>query len=110
MRSVHAGSFRRLIHPETLWRAWREVRRGKRRGATMAAFELDADRNVLALSRALAAHRYRPGPMALRTLRDPKLRLIAAPPVAERIVHRALAVKGSEPFSSNVIAPALDRV
>jgi RNA-directed DNA polymerase len=79
-----------LIRAETLWRAWREVRRGKRRGPTMAAFELDADRNVLALCRALGEHRYRPGPMALRTVRDPKLRLIAAPPVGDRVVHRAL--------------------
>jgi hypothetical protein len=66
------------------------VRRGKRRGPTMASFELDADRHVLALSRNLTAGRYRPGPWALRVVHDPKVRLIAAPPVADRIVHRAL--------------------
>ncbi len=56
----------------------------------MASFELDADRFVLGLARALAEERFTPGPWALRTVRDPKLRLIAAPPVADRIVHRAL--------------------
>lgn len=78
MRSVPAGSFRLLSAPETLWHAWRAVRRGKRRGPSIAAFDLDAGRRIFALSR------------ALRLVRDPKLRLIAAPPVPERILHRAL--------------------
>jgi len=90
VRSVPAGSFRRLCEPETLWAAWAEVRRGKRAGPGVAAFELDADRHLFALSRALRAGDWRPGAPALRTVRDPKLRLIAAPAVAERILHRAL--------------------
>jgi RNA-directed DNA polymerase len=90
MRSVPVGSFRLVSDPETLWYAWRTVRRGKRRGASVAAFELEADRRIFALSRALRSGAYRPAAAALRTVRDPKLRLIAAPAVADRILHRAL--------------------
>jgi RNA-directed DNA polymerase len=90
VRSVPAGSFQRLTDPETLWHAWREVRRGKRRGPSVAAFELDADRHIFALSRALRDGTWRPAASALRLVRDPKVRLIAAPAVADRLLHRAL--------------------
>jgi hypothetical protein len=66
------------------------VRCGKRRGASIAAFDLDADRRIFALSRALRGGGWRPSAPALRRVCDPKIRLIAAPPVAERILHRAL--------------------
>ncbi len=90
MRSVPAGSFRRLSAPDALWAAWRACRRGKRRRPTLAAFDLDADRHLLALSRALRSGDYRPSPWRLRLIHDPKLRLIAAPAVRDRIVHHAL--------------------
>lgn len=90
MRSVPAGSFRHLSTPETLWHAWREVRRGKRRGPSVAAFELDADRHIFALSRALRDGTWRPSAPALRLVCDPKRRLIAAPAVADRLLHRTL--------------------
>jgi hypothetical protein len=90
MRSVAAHSFQRISDPLSLWHAWAEVRRGKRRGATVAAFDLDADRRIFALSRALRAGTWRPAQPALRLVRDPKLRLIAAPAVTDRVLHRAL--------------------
>ena len=100
MRSVPAGSFRLISEPESLWCAWRAVRRGKRRGPSVAAFELDADRHIFALSRALRAGTWYPSAPALRTVCDPKLRLIAAPAVADRILHRALL---------DAIGPAFER-
>ncbi len=56
----------------------------------MAAFDIDADRHLCALHRALAADRYAPEPWRLRVIRDPKTRLIAAPSIRDRVVHRAL--------------------
>jgi hypothetical protein len=56
----------------------------------MAAFDLDADRHVLALHRQLTAGRYQPDPWRLRVIQDAKMRLIAAPSIRDRIVHRAL--------------------
>jgi hypothetical protein len=70
MRSVPAGSFERLSDPASLWAAWHACRRGKRRGPTIAAFDLDSDRHLLALSRDLRSGRYRPSPWRLRLIVD----------------------------------------
>ena len=90
MRSIPSGSYERLSSLEALWRAYQACRRGKRRQPRMAAFDLDADRHLCALQRALASNRYRPDPWRLRVVHDPKTRLIAAPSIRDRVVHRAL--------------------
>ncbi len=82
--------FDRVVSVENLWQAWREYERGKRRRPGVATFGLDAERRVLALSRALSAGIWRPGPYQLTHLRDPKRRVVAAAPVGDRVVHRAL--------------------
>ncbi len=83
-----------------LWRAWLDFRRGKRRRPSVRAFELDADRHVLALRRELDAGRYRPRGYRLLAIREPKRRLIAAADVRDRVVHHAI---------HRVLAPPLDR-
>ncbi len=90
MQTIPSGSYERLSHFEALWRAYKSCRRHKRRQPRMAAFEIDADTHILALQRALTAGRYRPDAWRLRVIRDPKTRLIAAPSIRDRIVHRAL--------------------
>ncbi len=90
MRSVAAGSFERLSQLEALWYAWRQCRRGKRRQPRMAAFELDADIHIIRLCRALRDDTYQPAPYRLSIVRDPKIRLIAAPNIRDRIVQNAL--------------------
>jgi RNA-directed DNA polymerase len=90
MRSVAAGSFERLSGFQALWHAWHRYRRGKRRRPPVAAFDLDADRHLLALSRALRNGGWRPGRYALHSIRDPKTRLIAAPALRDRVLHQAL--------------------
>jgi len=90
MRSVPKGSFERIRDFATLWRAWEDCRAGKRRQPRMARFDLDAGPEILALHRELAAGRYRPSPYRVKLVRDPKLRLIAAPAIRDRIVQRAL--------------------
>jgi hypothetical protein len=50
MRSLASGLFERLAAPDALWHAYREVRSGKRRGPVMAAYEREADRDILALN------------------------------------------------------------
>jgi hypothetical protein len=90
MRSIPSGSYERLSSLSALWHAYRDCCRGKRRQPRMAAFDLDADRHLCALQRALAKGRYQPDPWRLRVVRDPKTRLIAAPSIRDRVVHRAL--------------------
>ncbi|WP_295426485.1 reverse transcriptase domain-containing protein [uncultured Thiodictyon sp.] len=90
MKTLPRGLFDALAAPDALWLAYRAVRTGKRRGPAMAADELDADRDIMALSRELLAGLYRPRPWGLRLIHDSKPRLIAAPAVRDRIVHRSL--------------------
>ena len=82
--------FAEVASVPNLWRAWRTFRRGKRSRPSVRAFELDTDREILALHRALLAGTYRPRGYRLRWIREPKRRLIAAAPVRDRIVHHAV--------------------
>ena len=63
---------------------------GKARSPRIAAFHVDADRNVLRLHRALRAGTYRAGPLDVRLVRDPKLRLVAVADVHDCVVQQAL--------------------
>lgn len=90
MRSLPAGTFARIAAPAALWRAWLAHRRGKRRRGPVALFDLDADRHVFALHRALVAGTYQPGRYRQQVVRDPKLRLISAPSLRDRLLHQAI--------------------
>ena len=90
MKTLTPGSYQRLASQEALWRAWRHCRCGKRRNPTVARFEIDCDRHLLALQRDLLTFRYRPSPWRLHRIRDPKTRLIAAPAVRDRVLHHAV--------------------
>lgn len=90
MRSIPPGSFDRLSELTTLWRSFGQCRMGKRRQPAMARFDLDADEHVLGLYRSLRDGSYRPGRYRLHIICDPKVRLIAAAPIVDRVLHRAL--------------------
>ena len=90
MRRVAAGSFARLSAVSALWTAWKNCRKGKRRLPNIAMYDLDADRHIMRLHRDLNSSHYAPGEWRLRIIRDPKLRVIAAPALRDRIVHRVL--------------------
>ena len=90
MRTLKVGSYQRIADIAALWQGWRNCKRGKRRSPAVAAFEIDCDRHLLALQRELLAQRYQASPWRLHGIRDPKLRLIAAPAVRDRVLHHAL--------------------
>lgn len=75
---------------EALWSAWLRCRASKRRRPSIAAFDLDADTHVLQLHRDLTAGSYEPAPCRLFVVHDPKLRLVAAPAIRDRLLHNAL--------------------
>jgi hypothetical protein len=100
MKTLKSGSYQRLASQEALWQAWRDCRRGKRHHPTVARFEIDCDRHLLALQRELLDYRYRPSPWRLHSIRDPKTRLIAAPAVRDRVLHHTLL---------NEIGPVFER-
>lgn len=90
----------RVVAFDNLLLAFRRARAGKRRRPPVAAFELQLERNLLALQRELISGEYRPGTYRLFVRYERKPRLIAAAPFRDRIVHHALM---------NVIEPPLDR-
>jgi len=100
MRSVPAGAFERIAAFPTLWAAWHAYRQGKRRRPAVAAFDLDADLAILDLHRDLAAGAFTPSPYRLTLVADPKVRIVAAPAVRDRVLQRALL---------DTIAPAYER-
>ncbi len=56
----------------------------------MAAFEVEADRRIVRLSRALRSGAYVARPYRLKVIFDPKKRLICTPSLEDRIVQKAL--------------------
>ncbi|MCI0666943.1 MAG: reverse transcriptase/maturase family protein [Methylococcaceae bacterium] len=103
MRIVPRGSFERLSRDVALWKAYLACRKGKRRQPNMARFDLDADREIVRLHKQLADGCYRPKPWTLRVIHDPKTRLIAAPAIRDRIVHRALIDEIGEIYERSYI-------
>ena len=99
MRRI-GGLFEEIVAPANLWAAWREFRRGKGGRRDVRAFEHRAPREVVRLAAALREGRYRPGGYRLLLVHEPKVRLVAAAPIRDRIVHHAL---------HRVLAPRLDR-
>ena len=90
MRTVAHDSYSKISAPETLWNAFKSCRSSKRRTPAMAKFELNADRNIILLSKALRDFNYKTSPYRLKIIYDPKKRLISAPSVKDRIVQRAI--------------------
>jgi len=90
MKQVPRGSFLRLSEIDSLWQAWQKYKKGKGRQWVVASFDLDADQNIFSLHRRLRAGEYHPGAFRIRTIRDPKPRLITAQPVIDRVLQHAL--------------------
>lgn len=83
-------TFERVVDLENLYDAWRRTRRGKRRSPAALAFELDADRHLVRIRKRLGGGAWRPAPLQVRVIRDPKIRPIVIARFADRVVHQAL--------------------
>jgi retron-type reverse transcriptase len=90
----------RLIDFANLLDAFQKAARGKRFRPAVARFDLERERELLALRAELASGTYRPGPFHTFTIREPKPRLISAAPFRDRVVHHALC---------NVLEPIFER-
>jgi len=93
-----------VASPEALLAAWRAYRSGKRRRPGVARFEMRVEQDLLALSEALLAGRYRHGPYRLLEIRDPKPRLIAVATVVDRVLHRSIYDQLAPLFNRSFIA------
>ncbi len=82
--------FPRLCDPEHLDRAADDTVRGKRRRPDVAWFLFRREDELARLGAELASGGYRPGEIELVVIRDPKRRLIARIPIADRVMQTAL--------------------
>jgi RNA-directed DNA polymerase len=79
-----------LFDPESLYHAYRQCRKRKRHTAQALAFELDLEANLFALSEALNAGTYAPGPDTAFLVPKPKQREIFAADFRDWVVHHLL--------------------
>ena len=89
---------------EGLRRAAFRAARGKRQSRATAAFLERLEPEVLRLSRALAAHAWRPSRARSFVIHDPKRRTITAVPFRDRVVHHALLAPLQPVFERRMIA------
>lgn len=80
----------RVVSLENLHSAARAALRGKRDRPAPAAFMNGLESELLMLQRRLLDGSYHPGPHRVFSIKEPKPRLISAPPFVDRVVHHAL--------------------
>ncbi len=102
MRTARA----RLCDPDHLDRAAAATVRGKRRRRDVAWFLFRLEDEIARIQAELASGRYRPAGFELVRIRDPKPRLIARVPIAERVVHTALVDLMEPVFCRSLVSDA----
>lgn len=90
MPSKKSDVFSKVASFESLYRGYREARKGKRYKDEVVLFSANLEENILQLSRRLKTRDYEPKGFKNFTLFDPKEREISAPYFRDRIVHRSL--------------------
>lgn len=90
----------RITSFENLYDAYLDARRGKRYRHPVLRFSANAEENLANLQNHLLWKSWRPGPLREFVVKEPKLRLIHAPPFADRVIHHALV---------RVVEPAFEK-
>ena len=93
----HKRLWENVASPENLLEAAQDALRGKRGKRAGAAFFEIWEKEVVCLARELEAGSYRPGEYHYFTIHEPKVRMVAAAPFRDRVVHHAL-VRVLEPL------------
>jgi RNA-directed DNA polymerase len=76
---------------EALWQAVRRASQGKRRSQAAAGFRLELEPRILAIRREVLGGGYRPDPVMILRVLDPKPRVISVPSFRDRVVQQCLA-------------------
>jgi RNA-directed DNA polymerase len=86
-----------------LHNAYLAARKGKRYVASVLRFQTALEENLFRIQNHLIQYQWRPGQWYEFVVKDPKLRLIQAPPFSDRIVHHALVDTVSPLFEKKFI-------
>ncbi|OQB36456.1 MAG: Reverse transcriptase (RNA-dependent DNA polymerase) [Candidatus Latescibacteria bacterium ADurb.Bin168] len=92
-----------MITFAALHAAYMEARKSKRYSSEVLEFGQRLEENLIVLQNRLLWHEWRPGPWRIFSIREPKLRIIHAPPFADRVVHHALVAAIRPPLERKMI-------
>ena len=92
--------YEKIYSFDNLFLAYLKARKGKSKKDYVIEFEKDLHNNLLKLQEELKNHSYRPKPLKIFILRDPKTRRISKSHFRDRIVHHALC---------NIIEPIFEK-
>lgn len=84
------GLWAKLIEFENLYQAFQEARHGKRYRLEVMRFASNLEENLINLQNHLIWKTWTPGKQREFTVFEPKMRMIQAPPFADRVIHHAL--------------------
>lgn len=87
---TYGNLYSQLCSYENLELAFRKTRRHKTTKEYVVVFEAELENNLRQLEEELETFTYRPAPLTVFTIRDPKTRRISASHFRDRIVHHAL--------------------
>ncbi|NYT62347.1 alpha/beta hydrolase [Alcaligenaceae bacterium] len=97
MPHTTSGLWAKVIDFENLYLAYQAARLGKRYQRDVMLFASNLEENLINIQNHLIWKSWAPGPHREFVVKEPKLRLIQAPPFADRIIHHAL-VRVIEPY------------
>ncbi len=87
---TYGNLYSQLCSYENLELAFEKARKRKTTKEYVIEFEADLESNLMQLKQELETSSYRPAPLTLFTIRDPKTRRISASHFRDRVVHHAL--------------------
>ena len=96
--------FVEATHPENLFLAWEEFRKGKGDKPDVQLFEWQLEQNIFQLHRELISKNYRHGSYHSFYIADPKPRHIHKAAVRDRVVHHAVFKVLSRVFDPTFIS------
>ena len=96
----YGNLFEEIVSFENLVVAAKRAFRGKKNKAQVAQFYFDMENELLCIREELRNKTYRPLPLWIFRIREPKLRIIGASDFRDRVVHHAVC---------NIIEPTLER-
>lgn len=85
--------FNNMVRLEDIFEAYYDCRRRKRRSADSLGFEVDYERNLVALCDEINAHQYRPSPSVTFVVNRPLYREVFAAAFRDRVVHHYIALR-----------------
>ncbi len=87
---TYTAIFKDAISPETVFTAWDEFKRGKRKKSDVQQFERHVEDNLLDIYDDLISGSYTHGKYTAFYVKDPKIRRIHKAIVRDRVVHHLL--------------------